>query len=94
MVSEWCQKAPVVCRGFLVFPRFAGLLGVRLEGFEPPTRGLGMRTYSSHAILACQQIPLIYALFSDSGAYVFLLSSAPPWYGCSTLLVSEGGVVE
>ena len=25
------------------FPQFAGLWGARLEGFEPPTRGLGNR---------------------------------------------------
>jgi hypothetical protein len=71
---------------------------VRLEGFEPPTRGLGMRPHSSHTILVCQQIPLIYAVFSYSGASIFLLSSAPFWSGCSTVavhsLLSEGGVVE
>jgi hypothetical protein len=62
--------------GFVAFSRFAGLLGARLEGFEPPTRGLGNRRHSSYTILACQQIPLIYAVFDVSGASVFLLSSA------------------
>jgi hypothetical protein len=33
-----------VCnRGVFAFQRFAGNLGARLEGFEPPTRGLGNR---------------------------------------------------
>ncbi len=36
-----CRGAPVAHRA--IFRRFTGLLGVRLEGFEPPTRGLGMR---------------------------------------------------
>jgi hypothetical protein len=97
-IARWCQKAPVMSRGYLVFLHFAGLSGVCLEGFEPPTRGLGMRTYGSHTILACQQIPLIYAVFSDSGASVFLLCSTPFCLGCSTvtvhLLLRKGGVVE
>src|ERR671911_478395 len=29
--------------GLFTFSYFAGLLGARLEGFEPPTRGLGKR---------------------------------------------------
>jgi hypothetical protein len=33
-----------VCnRGVFAFLRFAGNLRARLEGFEPPTRGLGKR---------------------------------------------------
>ena len=44
VVSEWCQKAPAQDRGFPSLRSFAGLLEARLEGFEPPTRGLGNRT--------------------------------------------------
>src|SRR5215210_1038365 len=47
-----------------------------------------MRRYSSYTILACQQIPLIYAVFGVSGASVFLLSSAQFWPGCSTVAVN------
>ncbi len=32
--------------------------GVRLEGFEPPTRGLGMRVGSFVLVLVCSKIPL------------------------------------
>jgi hypothetical protein len=63
----------------------------RLEGFEPPTRGLGMRLHSSYTILACQQISPIYAVFGDADASNFLLSSAPCWPGCSTVAVNGPG---
>ena|SRR5215204_2268885 len=78
--------------------RFAGalhnsevcrLLEARLEGFEPPTRGLGMRRHSSYTILTCRQIPHIYAVFDVPGAFVFLLSSAQFWPGCSTVAVNS-----
>jgi hypothetical protein len=77
VVSKWCQKALAQTRGFLIFPRFAGVSGVRLEGFEPPTRGLGMRLHRFHAILVCQQIPLIYSVFRRSTWDVMPLYSAP-----------------
>jgi hypothetical protein len=60
---------------------------VRLEGFEPPTRGLGKRLHRSYAVLVCQRIPLIYAVFDVLGTSVFLLSSAQFWSGCSTVAV-------
>jgi hypothetical protein len=52
------QKSPVLRREFLVFLRFAGILGVRLEGFEPPTRGLGIRAGSFICVLGCAKIRL------------------------------------
>jgi hypothetical protein len=43
LVSNQCQRAPTCDRCSSIFLRFAGTIGVRLEGFEPPTRGLGNR---------------------------------------------------
>jgi hypothetical protein len=37
------RMAPASRRDPSSFPYFAGILGVRLKGFEPPTPGLGMR---------------------------------------------------
>jgi len=41
--SQWYHKAPAFRRGSFTLLQNAGLLGARLEGFEPPTRGLGNR---------------------------------------------------
>jgi hypothetical protein len=37
------SESPSLALGFLAFLHFAGISGVRLQGFEPPTRGLGKR---------------------------------------------------
>jgi hypothetical protein len=47
-----------------------------------------MRLHSSCTILACQQMSPIYAVFDDTDASKFLLSSAPCWSGCSTVAVN------
>jgi hypothetical protein len=69
------SKSPGILPDFSVFLPFAGLLEARLEGFEPPTRGLGMRRHSSYTILTHPPLSLIYAVIRVSGASVFLLSS-------------------
>ena len=70
---------------------------MRLEGFEPPTRGLEMRAYSSHTILACQQIPK-YRLFTRFPAVLVLPLSYPVQLRSGPVavhqLLCKGGVVE
>jgi hypothetical protein len=67
--------------------QFAGNLEARLEGFEPPTRGLGMRRDRYYGILACRQLLPMYVVFDVSAPPIILASSAQFWSGCSTVAV-------